>query len=51
VIGWRLLAICCTCFPPGKLLYRYLVAYIKLNLVDPAVGQTAAFCMDVLKKV
>ena len=49
--GWRFLAICCTCFPPGKLLYKYLLAYIKLNLADSVIGPLARYCMTALRKV
>ena len=49
--GWKLMSVCCTCFPPGKLLYKYLLAYIKLNMNDSVVGPTATYCMGTLKKV
>jgi hypothetical protein len=51
LIGWRLLAVACTCFPPGKLLYKYLLAYIRLNMPDSVVGLVASYCLEALKKV
>jgi len=49
--GWKLLSVCCTCFPPGKLLYKYLLTYLKLNSLDSVVGPTAQYCMNAIKKV
>jgi myosin-7 len=49
--GWHMLAICCASFPPGKILYPYLRAFIKTYATDNLVGKFAQAAERFVKKV
>lgn len=49
--GWHMLCICCASFPPGKILYPYLRAFIKTYTSDNVVGGYAQSAEVFIKKI
>jgi myosin-7 len=47
--GWELLALCSISFPPGKMLYKYLQAFMKVAMADSVVGGMAAWALNSLR--
>lgn len=49
--GWHILCVCCVSFPPAKVLYRYLLTFIRIAQKDNLVGSYADWALEALKKI
>jgi hypothetical protein len=49
--GWQLLCCCIVAFPPSKLFYKYLLAFLQLSLSDAEHKDFVVFAIEALKKV